>query len=312
MSEPINLITDWTNASNYYDHFTSSGANITEAIADDQVQYAIAACYTNSIALDKTKKYRLIVNLTLNSGQAPFVIGMYIIPPTQLSTGPNIVFDNFFPNPDISSYAIQIQNTTFSNWSATFELKEITGTISGNILFDCEFEGTFDDRISGIVPTPIGSPSIDIVTKMFGSGCLKLPTSSDELSYDFPAALTNTLLNDPSGFTIVDFVMFSDELSYEFITFPAYTKLHLARVFKRKAIGYDIYFFYAGNLLGVIDDSDSSLTISYAQGGFSYVGESEITSWIDGIQIMKGALWTSNFTPPSKPFGLFTPKIIIM
>jgi hypothetical protein len=43
-----------------------------------------------------------------------------------------------------------------------------------DILFDCEFEGTFADSVHGISPTSIGEGiSLEASTRMFGSGCCK-------------------------------------------------------------------------------------------------------------------------------------------
>ena len=50
-----------------------------------------------------------------------------------------------------------------------------------NILFDCQFEGTFADSVNGILPTSIGDGiELESSTRMFGSGCCKQTGFSTE------------------------------------------------------------------------------------------------------------------------------------
>lgn len=62
-----NLITSWTNSG--YETFTASGTTITSAVNSSSSAYM----WSNQFAVKKGESIRVIINLTLNSGEAPFI-----------------------------------------------------------------------------------------------------------------------------------------------------------------------------------------------------------------------------------------------
>lgn len=74
---------------------------------------------------------------------------------------------------------------------------------------------------------------------------------------------------------------------------------HLAYSFEKASGGYNCYFFVAGILQGSVFISDDDIDVYIA---YMYALSTEGAAYYDGYQIIKGAVWTSNFTPPSQPF----------
>jgi hypothetical protein len=113
-----------------YDTFTESGANIMSAIAVDNAVHGCvtAACYRYFTG----QVHRLVVNVTLNSGQVPQIsledeygiVHLYDFGELPLVNGMN-TFD-IVPGGDIlMGIYIRMRNTAPTNYSATFSLKRV-------------------------------------------------------------------------------------------------------------------------------------------------------------------------------------------
>ncbi len=92
-------------------------------------------------------------------------------------------------------------------------------------------------------------------------------------------------------------------LSLLFINAEYPTRTHYAAVFEKAVGGYNQYLFIGGLLQSVPtfvgDENIDSAIADMVFGNFS----SAFALWIDNYQILRGALWIENFTPPLSPFG---------
>lgn len=110
------LIVSWTNGSPGYDTFTSSSSkDIASAINTAGTSESGS---TASITIVSGKTYRIIANLTLNSGQAPTLSFTNPATSQALSNGENII--EFTASS--TSTVLTMTNTLASNWSCTFTL----------------------------------------------------------------------------------------------------------------------------------------------------------------------------------------------
>ena len=257
----------------------------------------------------------------------------------------------------------------------------LTGAgLTGEILFDVEFEGTFTDSVNGLTPVVTGDATIETGSRMFGNGCLKLNATTGILQptnitgvtitewisgsgiteslnlanvegvlhlylgtnygYDHGAILTEggsyTIFNESN--TIAVNVVFSElpplsnnnsisdsigliqqpsSLTYtpseetktilkaNGFTYSVFGQIdespttHLAYSFEKASGGYNCYLFIAGILQGGVFISDDDIDVYII---YMYALSTEGAAYYDGYQIIKGAVWTSNFTPPSQPF----------
>lgn len=128
-----------TESSNYvpgYDTFTQSGGDITSAIYSGGPGYEY--CHTNATGMTEAKLYRLVVNLTLNSGQAPSCRngeaasenGSHV--GVTLSAGVNTFVFRFT---ETGKDYFWFHNAAASNWSAVITLYEVTpGCVAADTL----------------------------------------------------------------------------------------------------------------------------------------------------------------------------------
>jgi len=252
--------------------------------------------------------------------------------------------------------------------------------LTGEVLFNVEFESNFVDSVNGLTPVVTGDATIETGSRMFGNGCLKLNATTGILQptnitgvtitewisgsgiteflnlanvegvlhlylgtnygYDHGAILTEggsyTIFNESN--TIAVNVVFSElpplsnnnsisdsigliqqpsSLTYtpseetktilkaNGFTYSVFGQIdespttHLAYSFEKASGGYNCYLFIAGILQGGVFISDDDIDVYII---YMYALSTEGAAYYDGYQIIKGAVWTSNFTPPSQPF----------
>jgi len=180
------------------------------------------------------------------------------------------------------------------------------GTTTGEILFDVEFEGSFTDSVNGWTPSTIERVSLetDPANIFFGSGSGKFEGTHQywsRLRYPVTETFVDTCMEE--GYTIVDFRKFSEE--YEGI--PAGTRFHWAEVYMPVDPDYFIRKIYINGHLRIEElytRSDQRMMM-LANGLYTHIlnewGFMSL-SWMDAWQVIKGAVWTENFTPPTTPF----------
>ena len=130
-----NLITGWTNT-DYDTPFTTSGADITDAITDGS---AAAQCYTNNFTTVTGKLYKIVVTLTLDSGTLPRLYvtegdgSGYIsgFGSKALVAGANtFVYEE--SSGGSSAKFTMYNDASSSDWNCTFTITEVTpGIVTG-------------------------------------------------------------------------------------------------------------------------------------------------------------------------------------
>jgi hypothetical protein len=181
--------------------------------------------------------------------------------------------------------------------------------LTGEVLFDVEFEGNFIDSINGLTPTDTTNFSIETNPAyiLFGSGSGKFLGSAPEpldpayLIYALPADVKTKCL--ANGFTVSSFWA----LTTAFGDLPPYTKGQVAQVVTKDETDYVLDSYMNGSLM-------SSNSIDYASmsamlDGFTLAFG--LHGWVDGYQIINGQVWMSEFTPPSSPFTSTTDNNLI-
>lgn len=181
----------------------------------------------------------------------------------------------------------------------------LTGTgLTGDILFDVEFEGTFVDSINGFTPSTTQNCSLTATPAnvIFGDGSVlfnasaeNIPASASYLIYPTNSAFINKCAED--GFT---YSMFCKLLA-PLYGYPAGSTIHLANVLVKVSGGYDMYAYINGVIPG---EPPSTFMDDAAVGGIllNLTLATAVPFIVDGFQIIKGAAWTEEFTPPSQPF----------
>ena len=127
-----NLISTWTAGG--YDNFTLSGSNITSAIDASGAVYAITDAVST---FTDGKLYEITYNLTLNSGEAPYLGTANLaisdggaLAPTQLSTGANTIVIE--ASSDSTHQYLKLRNDAATSFALTIDIKEVTpGIVSG-------------------------------------------------------------------------------------------------------------------------------------------------------------------------------------
>ncbi len=159
------------------------------------------------------------------------------------------------------------------------------------ILFDVEFEGNFTDSVNGLEPVVTGDAIIETGSRMFGNGCLKLNATTGPSSLVYtPSEETKTIVKE-NGFS-----------ASLFVEPPASPILHYGYSFEKVFGGFNVRMFLEGTIqfYQFLTDEEIDMYILYM---FQVTESSEYVYYIDGYQIIKGALWTSDFTPPTEPFS---------
>jgi hypothetical protein len=118
------------------------------------------------------------------------------------------------------------------------------------------------------------------------SDSIGLIQNASSLAYT-PSEETKTILKT-NGFTYSVFMQ-TDES-------PA---MHIAYSFEKASGGYNLRVFANGHLQNAIFISDANIDV-YIMYMFTLLAQEE-TVYCDGYQIIEGALWTSEFTPPDAP-----------
>lgn len=253
---------------------------------------------------------------------------------------------------------------------------------SNDILFDCEFEGTFVDSVNGFTPIVVGDVEIETSSPIFGVGSLKINGDNPEKEIIQPQTITgvtitewvsgeglteslnfanvegilhlylsagfetgvilagngsHTIFNDYNSITVsvvfseipsipnntdlsdsiglinvypsvtYDVAALSDTFEENGITISCFygvgeTRQHVAQVFQKAEGGYNYKLYMEGqNMVGIFVE-DENVGAFWAPR----VTSESVAVIVDGYQIIKGALWTSNFTPPSQPFTSIT------
>ncbi len=176
-----------------------------------------------------------------------------------------------------------------------------TPSLAGEILFDVEFEGSFVESVSGFTPSTIQNCTIETGNVLFGSGSCFFNGSSSNLPE------SGAILTYPTNSTFINkctegdftFSMFRRLLEPEG-GYPAGSTIHNVTVYVKVTGGYNGYMYDNGALTPESPQTVSDIEIEDALLNFVIGTGSSVI--IDGIQIIKGALWTGNFTPPSQPF----------
>lgn len=266
--------------------------------------------------------------------------------------------------------------------SNTGVISKVYANISNDILFDCEFEGTFVDSVNGFTPIVVGDVEIETSSPIFGVGSLKINGDNPEKEIIQPQTITgvtitewvsgeglteylnfanvegilhlylsagfetgvilagngsHTIFNDYNSITVsvvfseipsipnntglsdsiglinvypsvtYDVAALSDTFEENGITISCFygvgeTRQHVAQVFQKAEGGYNCKVYMEGQNMGGIFVEDENVGAFWAP---RVISES-VAVIVDGYQIIKGALWTSNFTPPSQPFTSIT------
>jgi hypothetical protein len=121
-----NKITQWTTPSAggeiAYTTFTSSGPDVASAVGADPGEDVYGAT-TNTLTLIVGHQYEIEYNLTLTSGDAPYVLNAALgLGSTALSSGANTITFTA----QATSGAIKLFNGTATNFSCTFNLYDLT------------------------------------------------------------------------------------------------------------------------------------------------------------------------------------------
>ncbi|MCE5212523.1 MAG: hypothetical protein LLG40_13350 [Deltaproteobacteria bacterium] len=198
---------------------------------------------------------------------------------------------------EISVVDMNSSNTTiddevvFDSSGVVSKVSVDTNVVVGEILFDLEFEGTFADSVNGLTPTQEQNVELEASTRIFGNGCLKIVGSADYSILQYTATDDLKAKMASNGWTISGFSGVNGISN------------HSAVAYEKVSGGYNIYAFNNGVLDQTYFIADSvvndyillSLTlIDIVVGeGFDF--------YVDSYQIISGALWTADFTPPTAP-----------
>ncbi len=176
--------------------------------------------------------------------------------------------------------------------------------LSGEVLFDVDFEGDFIDSVNGLTPTNTTNFSLETnpARVFFGNGSAKFIASQPEespgsalLVYPpMPAAAIAECLEN--GFTMATYIMSAVTTPY----LPADVWTHMATVCAKDGSNFTISAYYGGKFISSnpvsYEDVEAMLTIQMA------LYSTSVSGWMDAYQIIKGVVWTEDFTPPSVPF----------
>lgn len=179
-----------------------------------------------------------------------------------------------------------------------------SSSVVGEVLFDVEFEGTLTDSINGLVPDIQQYLSIETGTRMFGNGCLKLGPDGLGNFTSSPYGDNAALVYTPREETVAQMLASGWTLNHFYYVDGVIT--HVAACYAKVSGGFNLYGFMNGGLIAgpswpvFIADGSVSLSnyIANTFGG-SFPGQSG--NYIDGWQVVAGALWTANFTPLTLP-----------
>ncbi|AZF89920.1 hypothetical protein [Methanosarcina virus MetMV] len=173
-----------------------------------------------------------------------------------------------------------------------------TPSLAGEILFDVEFEGSFVESVSGLMPSTIQNCTIETGNVLFGSGscfCNGSESSPAVLIYSTNSTFVNRCTED--NFTMSAFYKPLEP----FGEYPAGSRIHEAVVFVKVSGGYNKYHYFNGtNFNDPPFEFESDASVETHLLNLMIGGAIQII--FDGYQIIKGAVWTEEFTPPSQPF----------
>jgi hypothetical protein len=125
LDEGDNMIVSWGDTGTAYGTLTSSGGDITSAICSDTLCETISGFYSTT----KNKNYKLVLTLTLNSGEQPYlylIAGDAATPETLYNVRPSNgvnIYSFTSTATGVAGYTY-LKNLGASNWSATFTLYE--------------------------------------------------------------------------------------------------------------------------------------------------------------------------------------------
>ena len=159
-----NLITGWMNDSRsdfQYDTFESSGADITSAIYNNnRPEGTLMFCSSNDLTLVAGEVYKITVNLSLISGEAPELVDYHNFASGKLIAGKNV----FYLSPNYTIDTLMFFNTMPSNWSATVSLQQIrTGINNTTPAYSLDLLGKLNASkglFSGGLPSLVGGGEV--------------------------------------------------------------------------------------------------------------------------------------------------------
>jgi len=164
----------------------------------------------------------------------------------------------------------------------------------GVLLFDLQFEGTLNDSVNGLAPTTQIGCSLTTEHKKFGSYGLKLDGGNMELIYELSPSFIEDILSD--DFTLHYFISMGDN-----------AWLHVAVVYAKTITGFDSNYYVEGvrfhNQFYTYEELVFSLSTD-----FIITKLTPQTQYWDCFQIIRGQVWTENFTPPTAPIAAL-PKV---